>query len=138
MDTTKRFWAKVNVGSGQNDCWLWQAWNNGRGYGLIKVNGKAVLAHRYSYELAYGPIGLGRVIDHLCRQPGCVNPSHLEAVTQKVNTERAVGPVWERRRNQTHCVYGHELAGDNLYVRKDGKRACKTCKNQATRKARAT
>lgn len=137
MDTTKRFWNKVDLGSGENDCWLRQGWNNGVGYGLIKIDGKAVLAHRYSYELHVGLIGFGKVIDHLCRQPACVNPAHLEAVTQKVNTERAVKPVWERRRKQTHCRHGHELSGLNLYMRKDGKRACKICKNKATRIARA-
>lgn len=137
MDTTQRFWDKVNMGDGQNDCWLWTAWTNGKGYGLIKINGKGVLAHRYSYELHNGPIPLGRVIDHLCRRTDCINPGHLEAVTQKVNIERAVKPVWEGRRTQTHCKYGHELAGTNLYIRKDGKRACKECKNKAARIARA-
>ncbi len=134
MDTTKRFWDKVNK---TDTCWLWTAWHNGLGYGLIKINGKAVLAHRYSYELQKGAIGIGKVIDHLCRQPACVNPEHLEAVTQKVNTERAIGAVWQRRRAQTHCIHGHELSGTNLYIRRDGKRACKECKNKATRKARA-
>lgn len=137
MDTTQRFWDKVNMGDGQNDCWLWTAWTNGKGYGLIKIEGKAVLAHRFSYEIHKGPIPKGKVIDHLCRRPACVNPGHLEAVTQKVNVNRAVGAVWERKRLQTHCIHGHLLSGSNLYMRKDGKRACKTCKNKATRIARA-
>lgn len=134
MDTTQRFWQKVDK---TNTCWLWTGWNNGSGYGLIKIDGKSVLAHRYSYELHNGPIKIGRVIDHLCRRPACVNPNHLEEVTQKTNVHRAIGAVWEKKRAQTHCIHGHPLSGDNLYTRKDGKRACKQCKNKATLKARA-
>lgn len=125
----KRFWAKVEK---TNTCWLWTAWNNGTGYGLFKLDYKtSVLAHRLSYEMAKGKIPKGLVIDHLCSTTLCVNPSHLEAVTQKVNIRRGKNA----RRAQTHCKYGHELYGINLYVRKDGKRACKACKNRTAKES---
>jgi len=77
-------------------CWMWQASCNGAGYPQIKGdNGSApVFAHRVSYELVKGPIPFGEVIDHLCySEEGisnrlCINPDHLEAVTQKVNMQR--------------------------------------------------
>lgn len=133
MDTETRFWAKVNK---TNDCWLWIGWHTSLNYGLIKINGKSVLAHRYSYELVNGKIPNGKVLDHLCRTPACVRPAHLEAVSQRENLKRAVNHISMIRAAKTHCIHGHALSGDNLYVRKDGKRACKTCKNQTAARAK--
>lgn len=119
----QRFWSKVNKTS---SCWLWQAWHTNKGYGLFKLDTKtSVLAHRLSYTMSNGGIPKGLVIDHLCSTPACVNPKHLDAVTQKENLRRGKN----YKRSQTHCKHGHELFGQNLYIRPDGKRACKTCKN---------
>lgn len=83
-----RFWAKVDK---QTDgCWIWSASRYVRrgGYGQFNLNGTAVKAHRIAYELVKGPIPDGLVLDHLCRVTACVNPDHLEAVTQQENTRR--------------------------------------------------
>lgn len=68
-------------------CWIWQLGKDSLGYGRGKNN---KLAHRNSYEQAHGPISSGLHLDHLCRTPSCVNPDHLEPVTNAVNTRRGL------------------------------------------------
>ena len=75
-------------------CWVWTGARNRAGYGQVSRNGSNVSAHRWVYKRMRGPIPPGLVLDHLCYNPPCVNPDHLEAVTQEENLRRAV----ERRR----------------------------------------
>ena len=72
----------------RSGCWLWQGAINNRGYGQIRIRGRLWLAHRAHYERAHGPIPAGLVLDHLCRVHACVNPAHLEAVTDTQNKRR--------------------------------------------------
>lgn len=82
-----RFWARVDR---TDTCWLWRGALDRHGYGRVGVGGtRTALAHRVAYMLAVGPIPDGFVLDHLCRIRACVNPAHLEPVTQVVNLERA-------------------------------------------------
>lgn len=69
-------------------CWLWLRCVNHHGYGSLGFGGKTYLAHRFSYEKFNGPIPAGYEIDHLCRVRCCVNPQHLEAVTNRENVIR--------------------------------------------------
>lgn len=71
-------------------CWIWNGppWSRA-GYCRVILNGKTRLAHRAMYEQEVGPIPRGLTIDHLCRQTSCVNPSHLEPVTRKINSRRS-------------------------------------------------
>ena len=69
-------------------CWVWQRTKTSAGYANPVINGKVTYGHRYFYELVKGPIPEGLVIDHLCRMPSCVNPDHLEAVTNAENVRR--------------------------------------------------
>ena len=79
-----RFWAKVDK---SGDCWTWQAATDRYGYGRIWLNGKQVFAHRFAYALAYGECANNLVIDHMCHNILCVNPSHLQLVTVQQNDE---------------------------------------------------
>lgn len=130
--TTKdRFDAKWSPGLG--GCWVWHGSHNGVGYGELRIAGRKVYAHRWSYEHHVGPIPDGLQIDHLCRNPACVNPEHLEPVTPTENVRRgdAARPKPERRK--THCVNGHPY-DENTYERKDGKgRNCIQCNRDRAR-----
>ena len=74
-------------------CWRWQRTGTKKGYGQFTMpkQGKPMkLAHRVLYELMVGPISEGMIIDHLCRNHACVNPGHLEVVTQQQNVKRGL------------------------------------------------
>lgn len=91
------------------------------------------LAHRQSYELFRGELVDGLVIDHICNDKLCVNPNHLQQITQRENTLRGTSPIAVNA-SKTHCNNGHELLGDNLYVKPNGSRNCKTCRRGAAQR----
>ena len=121
------------------ECWEWTGAKTGLGYGNFYVAGRTVRAHRFVYEAARGAIPDGLVLDHLCRNPKCVNPAHLEPVTQRENILRGASDI-SSRATRTHCKRGHALAGENLQISKLGHRQCAECKrlhNRNRRKAAA-
>lgn len=85
-----RFWAKVDRHEG--GCWVWMGGVNRKGYGQFGVlTAEGVVgyrAHRLAYELEVGAIPPGMVLDHLCRNRRCVNPDHLEPVSDSENVRR--------------------------------------------------
>lgn len=109
-----------------NGCWVWQGYTKGRmGYASISVKNRDRFAHRISYELANGAVPDGLVLDHLCRNVLCVNPDHLEPVTNKENILRGSG-ITARSAKKTHCPAGHPYTDENT-ARSRGRRICKTC-----------
>ena len=127
LTTNERFWMKVDITPG---CWLWTGGTTGaKTYGRFYVGpGNATVAHRFAYELLVGPIPGGLQLDHLCRVPACVNPAHLEPVTNAENQRRGFGPPGLHFR-ATHCKRGHEFTPENTYRRpsKADVRECLTC-----------
>lgn len=79
------FWKYVDK---TGECWEWIGYVSTTGYGALRKNSVPYYAHRLSYELVFGSIPDGLVIDHKCRNKICVNPEHLEAVTQRENIHR--------------------------------------------------
>lgn len=71
-------------------CWVWQGYKSPLGYGQARFGGVAMNAHRAVYLMRVGPIPEGLVLDHLCRNPSCVNPDHVEPVTQAENVRRGL------------------------------------------------
>lgn len=117
-------------------CWVWTGAICGRtGYGNLRLDGKTVLAHRAVYHWLVGEIPIGRDIDHLCRCRSCVNPSHMEPVTERINTIRGEGPTAINAR-KTHCDYGHPFDDLNTYTDKRGRRYCKECEREKVRRRR--
>lgn len=119
----ERFWRFVE--KRPDGCWFWTGSRNAKGYGRINVDGQAVFAYRLAYELFVGPVPAGLTLDHLCQNEPCVNPAHLEAVTQQDNMLRLHG-------QRESCRRGHPLDG---VARSGGrmKRYCRTCRNAAQR-----
>jgi len=115
------------------DCWDWLASKNPKGYGQVRHDEKTWQAHRLVWTALVGPIPDGMVVDHMCRNRGCVNPDHLRLVTWKQNTlENSVG-VAAKHAVKTHCNQGHPLSGDNLSLELNGKaRRCVTCRRIRT------
>jgi hypothetical protein len=68
-------------------CWIWQLTLNQDGYARTYRRG-TTLAYKAYYERVHGPVPDGLQLDHLCCQRDCVNPYHLEAVTNIENTRR--------------------------------------------------
>jgi len=114
-----------------NGCWEWVGSICPRGYGSWRAHGEQ-RAHRAVYRMLRGPIPEGLTLDHLCRNRSCVNPDHLEAVTNKVNILRGEG-VCAKHARQTHCNRGHPLDEMNTIVDKRGRRRCHICNNNSSR-----
>lgn len=80
---------RIKAGSRETGgCWIWVRAMSSSGYGSISVDGRIRNAHKAAYEAFIGPVPAGKVLDHLCRTTACVNPSHLEPVTQSTNVQR--------------------------------------------------
>lgn len=137
-DQESHFWEKVAVDP-QTGCWVWQGALQGKyyrsengGYGSVRWNKRVRSAHIVAWELMRGPVPVGLCLDHLCRNTRCVNPDHLEPVTNAENIRRGTG------RRPTHCPKGHEYTQENTVFMSKGRgqkpyRACRECRRQIKR-----
>jgi len=125
MNFETRFFKKVLK---TNSCWLWIGATAGGkygDYGVIRFKNRQTYAHRASYEYFKELIPPKMQIDHLCRNRSCVNPDHLECVSQQENLLRGDGYTAMNAR-KTHCKRGHEFTLENT-CRKTKWRRCKIC-----------
>ena len=135
----ERFWAKVSRDF--SGCWLWNGAHGGSSngkYGRLYFKDGDRWTYRYAHTIAYeihrGPLPAGTEIDHLCGNPACVNPWHLEAVPHTENLRRGNGPPAVNKR-KTHCMRGHEFTPENTRLIRNlvtGRvdRRCRTCVRQ--------
>jgi len=131
----ERFWEKVGPHDDPNLCWLWQGAiiksnHGGALNGHFRVGSRDILAHRFSYAMHYHTtIPEGMTIDHVkargCTSTLCVNPYHLEVVTNKTNVLRG-DTLAAKEIKVTHCPQGHPYNEENTYVY-HGKRVCRVC-----------
>lgn len=118
-------------------CWEWIGWRDRDGYGQFWHEGRHIGAHRFSYQLAVGPIPEGLLPDHFlypnggCIGPGCASPEHTRPVTARENALRSSGfPATNRAK--THCPAGHEYTAENTNLYR-GWRYCRRCQRDRHR-----
>lgn len=143
-----RFWSKVNFSGGltyredqlveqskvAGECWLWVGEVGGRkmNYGFLRTRGKRRAAHRVSFMDFGNNIPDNYQLDHLCRNTLCVNPDHLEPVTNRENTLRG------SLASHGVCRNGHDLTLPGaLYKRSDAVR-CRACSRISLHRSRAS
>lgn len=139
---------KFAVGDG---CWVWMGAINSWGYSNVYLGGwpepRYGSGHRALYELLVAPVPEGMTLDHRCHTddkscPGgktclhrrCVNPGHLEVVTNEVNIGRG---RWQPVLNaqKIGCDSGHLFDEENTYWH-NGKRHCRICRKAANQRSR--
>ena len=119
-----RFWRLVEKRAGS--CWYWLGYKCKKGHGMFRPGNKTLWAHRYAYELSVGLIPPGIHLHHVCGNPSCVRPDHLQPVTPRQHIEISPNMISNIASRRTHCPQGHAYTDDNTY-RYDGHRKCRTC-----------
>lgn len=139
-----RFWERVDTEGpvppsrpDLGNCWLWLLSHNGAGYGqtfLFPDIGMGT--HRVAWHLSGFPLVPGMQLDHLCRNEGCLRPSHLEQVTPAINNLRSNSWAGLNHR-KTRCSKGHPYNLINTGWTKQGHRKCLVCVNGKAERAAA-
>ena len=128
LSTWDRFVAKVDK---TPTCWLWTGCKTGHGHGTFTVGGRTVPAHRFAYEQAGGRIPPGLLLYHRCHVRHCVNPAHVEIIT---NSEKSI----RSSPNPGRCRAGHPHTAEYGHIRNDvgGAWTCRACNNLRAKRHR--
>ena len=143
----ERFLIKIKIGDEPHPrlgtpCHWWTAMTTQAGHGQFSFRGKMIYAHRFAWEhisrRELPPFRHGGLeLSHMCHNSGCVNVDHLELLTKSQHMmESDSGPQVHARRKRalTHCIRGHPLSGDNVLVRRNGTRNCRSCSADRSRR----
>lgn len=132
----ERFLLKVEMS--MEGCWFWRGDVLANGYGYFWPGRRPMYAHRFAYIAFVADIPDDYTIDHLCRNTICVRPSHLEAVTPAVNSQRGlsqVHPVVVAAANR-FCRRGHWMDTATTYNDVRGYARCRQCNAERNRTGR--
>src|SRR6267142_2156466 len=132
-DILIRFFSKIcthpDVWFRGTQCWIWTASRDWKGYAQFGYRWRQWhgRGHQIAFKMFVGTVPEGLQLDHLCRRPSCVNPTHLEPVTSWENSLRG-NSIMAIHVRQTHCKYGHEFTPENTYIMSQGGRQCRICR----------
>lgn len=118
----ERFYSKIEI-IPFHDCWEWVGAASSDGYGVIRINGKNIRSHRFSYKEFIGYIPKEICVCHKCDNHKCVNPKHLFLGTNKDNMQDMVK---KGRQSKGDSHYYSKLSSDqvkcilNKYIRGTG------------------
>lgn len=119
----RRIWQRVDpVGT----CWIWRGslW---AGYAVAWIEGKTRSLGPWLFRQMVADYDTALHLDHLCRVPACINPTHREPVTPRENQMRAPESITAINARRTHCTHGHPFSVENTYVDHKGHRYCRAC-----------
>ncbi len=130
----KRIFSKIviraEVSWNGTPCWVWCAYKQ-HGYGRMAFEQRAEYVHRLLWAWLVHPLPRGKgdkELDHLCRNPSCCNPIHLDFIPPRLNVLRGISPPAINAK-RTHCIRGHAFTPENTRIKTDGNRGCLTCIN---------
>jgi hypothetical protein len=138
LTVEQRFRAKVDT---SHDCWMWLGAKDKDGYGVFKPDtrrsspnrSRAVRAHRFAAQLAFGMFDTRALVCHTCDVPSCVRPAHLYLGDPVSNSRDRIHRGRDFNANKTHCNRGHEYTAENTLWR-GHQRACRECAYASNRR----
>jgi hypothetical protein len=136
MRTDRVLWLAERLALTPTGCYEWQHATTPSGYGVLRDAERGVVyAHRFVYEALVGPIPEGLTLDHLCRNPACVRPEHLQPSSVRENILRGTSPS-ARNARASRCIQGHPFDAENTYWNPNGSRCCRACRRERKRRYR--
>lgn len=140
-DKVRAILSKYLVGDG---CFEWLGCRDKNMYGRIsQLTYGTMYPHIFMYRTFIGPVPAGLELDHLCRNPGCGRPNHLDPVPHGENMRRSplmgtratTKKIWDQFREENPIFpCGHPRSGDNIRCRDRGGKGitqeCRTCENR--------